>query len=46
MMRSRSGTVRWIDAQHHWERLDEEGLVAPDATLWRDRTRALQRAQR
>jgi fructose-1,6-bisphosphatase II len=39
MMRSRSGTMRWIEAVHHWQRLmDTEATYDP--LIWRDRTRA------
>ena len=35
-MRSHSGTMRWIESVHHWERLtDADGLVN-DPTIWRD----------
>lgn len=37
MMRSRSGTIRWIEAQHHWERVPGIASYAPH--IWRDRTR-------
>jgi fructose-1,6-bisphosphatase II len=38
-MRSQSGTMRWIESVHHWERLtDSDGLV-DDPTIWRDRAR-------
>lgn len=40
MMRSLSGTMRWIEAVHHWERLMDSNAVAYDPTIWRDRTRA------
>ena len=40
MMRSRSGTARWIEAQHRWERLMPKPAAAYDPAIWRDRTRA------
>lgn len=39
MMRSRSGTTRWIEAVHHWQRLTEPESTANDPRIWRDRTR-------
>ncbi len=40
MTRSRSGTARWIEAQHRWERLMNLPGAPYDKELWRDRTRA------
>jgi fructose-1,6-bisphosphatase II len=40
MMRSRSGTVRWIEAVHHWQRLADTQADTSDQWIWRDRTRA------
>jgi fructose-1,6-bisphosphatase II len=39
-MRSRSGTARWIEAQHRWERLMAYTGGTYDQEIWRDRTRA------
>ena len=39
-MRSRSGTARWIEAQHRWERLMAYTGAPYDQQVWRDRTRA------
>jgi fructose-1,6-bisphosphatase II len=39
-MRSRSGTIRWIEAVHHWERLTDSDAMTYDPRIWRDRTRA------
>ena len=39
-MRSRSGTMRWIEAVHHWERLMDSSATTYDPRIWRDRTRA------
>jgi fructose-1,6-bisphosphatase II len=39
MMRSRSGTTRWIDAVHRWVRLPEEATGPQHPEVWRDRTR-------
>jgi fructose-1,6-bisphosphatase II len=39
MMRSRSGTMRWIEAVHHWERLMNSDTTTYDPRIWRDRTR-------
>ena len=39
-MRSRSGTTRWIEAVHHWERLMDSSATTYDPRIWRDRTRA------
>ncbi|HZS87935.1 MAG TPA: class II fructose-bisphosphatase [Chloroflexota bacterium] len=39
-MRSRSGTARWIEAQHRWERLMAYTGSTYDQEIWRDRTRA------
>jgi fructose-1,6-bisphosphatase II len=39
-MRSRSGTMRWIEAVHHWERLTDSDARMFDPRIWRDRTRA------
>jgi fructose-1,6-bisphosphatase II len=38
-MRSRSGTIRWIESMHHWERLSEHDQALLDPRIWRDRTR-------
>ncbi len=43
MMRSRSGTARWIEAQHRWERLMAYTGSPYDQAIWRDRTRATRR---
>ena len=40
MMRSRSGTVRWIEAVHRWQRLMDSSATTYDPRIWRDRTRA------
>ena len=40
MMRSRSGTARWIEAQHRWERVMTYATTPYDKDIWRDRTRA------
>jgi fructose-1,6-bisphosphatase II len=45
MMRSRSGTARWIEAQHRWERLLAVSDTAYDQEIWRDRTRAKPRSK-
>ncbi len=39
MMRSRSGTVRWIEAVHRWARLPHESTGPEHQEVWRDRTR-------
>ncbi len=39
-MRSRSGTARWIEAQHRWERLMAYAGTPYNQEVWRDRTRA------
>jgi fructose-1,6-bisphosphatase II len=39
-MRSQSGTTRWIEAVHHWERLTDMDTRTYDPRIWRDRTRA------
>jgi len=39
MMRSRSGTVRWIEAAHRWARLPQEATGQAHPEAWRDRTR-------
>jgi fructose-1,6-bisphosphatase II len=44
MMRSRSGTARWIEAQHRWERLMAYTGRPYDQEVWRDRTRATPRS--
>ncbi len=44
MMRSRSGTARWIEAQHRWERLMAYAGASYDQSVWRDRTRAKPRS--
>jgi len=43
-MRSRSGTARWIEAQHRWERLMAYAGTPYDQQVWRDRTRATPRS--
>jgi fructose-1,6-bisphosphatase II len=39
-MRSSSGTIRWIEAVHHWQRITDSGATGYDPRIWRDRTRA------
>jgi len=39
-MRSSSGTIRWIEAVHHWQRITDSGTTGYDPRIWRDRTRA------
>ena len=39
MMRSRSGTVRWIEAVHRWARLPDNLTGPAHQEAWRDRTR-------
>ncbi|HWE64058.1 MAG TPA: fructose-bisphosphatase class II, partial [Chloroflexota bacterium] len=40
MMRSRSGTMRWIEAVHRWQRLMDTEASTSDPRIWRDRARA------
>jgi len=42
MMRSRSGTVRWIHAVHRWARLPHDATGPGHPEAWRDRTRLAQ----
>jgi fructose-1,6-bisphosphatase II len=39
-LRSASGTLRWIEAVHHWQRLTDSEAMSHDPRIWRDRTRA------
>lgn len=40
MMRSRSGTMRWIEAVHRWQRIMDSKEENSDPRIWRDRSRA------